>query len=100
MIEIVALTSISHLIVGLAQLLQGRCADGDKILRGAISLESDLAEACYCIGLTAIALGSDNTAQLQYKRLTELDRRLADKLIEHRRRANFTPAEVINCLLE
>lgn len=100
MVEASPLDSGPHLILGLAQLLQGRYADADESLRRAGSLESDLAEACYGIGLAAIALGNDSVAQVQHERLIELDRRLAGKLNEHRQRGSFTPTEVISYLFE
>jgi Flp pilus assembly protein TadD len=100
MVEAAPLDSGSHFVLGMAQLLHGRYSDADESLRRAVSLEPGLAEACYGIGLAAIALGHDGVAPLQHERLTELDRRLAGKLIEHRRRGSFTPAEVISCLFE
>jgi len=79
----------------MAQLLQGRYEEADESLRRAVSLEPGLAEAYYGIGLAALALGNDRVVQLQHERLMELDRWLAGKLIEHRQRGSFTPAEVI-----
>ena len=98
MVEASPLDSGSHFILGMAQLLQERYAD--ESLRRAVSLEPGLAEACYGIGLAAIDLGNKSVAQLQHERLTELDQRLAGKLIEHWQHGGFTPAEVINCLFE
>jgi tetratricopeptide (TPR) repeat protein len=100
MIEVTPLASVSHLILGVAQLLQCRYADADESLRRAVSLEADLAEAYYGIGLAAIALGNDSGVQLQHHRLTELDRRLAGKLMKHRQSGSFTPTEIIHCLFE
>lgn len=100
MVEASTLDSGPHFVLGVAQLLQGRYEDADVSLRRAVSLEPDLAEACYGIGLAAIALGDDSVAQLQHERLSELDGRLAVKLIEQRQRGSFTPAEVINYLFE
>lgn len=98
MIEASPLDSGPHLVLGVAQLLQGRYADADESLRRAVSLELDMAEACYGIALAAIALGNDSVVQLQHERLMELDGRLPGKLIEHRQQGSFTPAEVIRCL--
>ena len=98
MVEASPLDSGPHFVLGVAQLLQERYADADESLRRAISLESDLAEAYYGIGLAAIALSNDGVALLQYERLMELDRRLAGKLIEHRQRGSLTPTEVMSCL--
>ena len=100
MIEVMPLASGPRLILGVAQLLQGRYADADESLRRAVSLEADLAEACYGIGLAAIALGNDSVVQLQHDRLKELNLSLAGKLMEHRQRESFTPAELINSLFE
>jgi tetratricopeptide (TPR) repeat protein len=100
MVEASPLDSGPHFVLGVAQLLQGRYADADESLRWAVSLESDLAEACYGIGLAAIALGNDSVAQIQHERLSELDRELAGKLNEHRQSGSFTPSEVISYLSE
>lgn len=100
MVEALPIDLGPYFVLGVVQLLQGRYADADESLRRAVSLEPGLAEACYGIGLAAIALGNDRVAQLQHERLTELDRRLAGKLIERRQRGSFTPAEVIRCLFE
>jgi tetratricopeptide (TPR) repeat protein len=100
MIEVAPLASGAYLISGMAQLLQSRYADADGSLHRAVSLESDLAEAYYGIGLASIALGNDSVVQLQCERLRALDWRLAGKLIEHRQREIFMPAEFMNELLE
>ncbi|HXG64390.1 MAG TPA: tetratricopeptide repeat protein [Blastocatellia bacterium] len=99
-IEVAPLASVPHLILGVAHLLQSRYADADESLRRAISLESDLAEAHYGIGLAAIILGNDSVVQIQHERLRELDCKLAEKLMEHREREAFTPAELLNCIFE
>jgi Flp pilus assembly protein TadD len=98
MVEASPLDSGPHFVLGVAQLLQERYEDADESLRRAVSLEPDLAEACYGLGLAAIALGNDSVALLQHERLMELDRRLAGKLIRRQRRGSFMPAEVISCL--
>jgi tetratricopeptide (TPR) repeat protein len=100
MIEVAPLVSVPYLMLGVTQLLQCWYADADESLRRAISLEPELAEACYGIGLAAIALGNDSVVQFQHERLIELDRRLAAKLFEHRRRGSFTPTEVVRYLFE
>jgi len=100
MVEVSPLDTGPHFVLGVAHLLQERYADADESLRRAISLEPDLAEAYYGIGLAPIALGNDSVAQLQCERLTELDLKLAGKLIEHRQRGRFTTAEVIHCLFK
>jgi tetratricopeptide (TPR) repeat protein len=98
MVEASPIDSGPHFVLGMAQLLQGRYVDADESLRRAVSLEPDLSEACYGIGLAAVALDNNSVAQVQHERLLELDRRLAGKMIEHRRRGSFKPAEVLDCL--
>ncbi len=55
MIAVAPLTTVPRWTLGMAQPLQCRYADADESLHHAISLEPELAEACYGVGLIVIA---------------------------------------------
>jgi Flp pilus assembly protein TadD len=69
MIEAAPLASVPHLILGVAQLLQCRYADADESLNRAVSLDADLAEACYEINQVSIIHVNDSVGQLQQEKL-------------------------------